>query len=152
MKQPKSDSVIVRIRIVVLDPPPDVWFRLQSGRDRLLTPAIDQPDRKVFECELRLGPPRKDGRPIFLGDCAQGPPDDRFIYINSGESAGQPDSCWNRRAKVKLGSITAAQVEEARKRPGAVLEAQFAGAGRDGGPSCATVPLFGGGWNIVEAK
>jgi hypothetical protein len=81
----------------------------------------------------------------------QGPPGGRFVYVNVGTYAAQPDSPWGRRAKVPLGGITDALLDAALASPGAVLEAAFAGRGRDGGPSCATVPLLGGGWRVADA-
>ena len=92
------------------------------------------------------------GRSIrWLGEFVQGPGADRFIYVTVGKRAGQPDSPWDRRAKVKLASITPGQVREVVERPGRVLEARFDGVGRDGGPNCATVPLIGDGWRIARA-
>ena len=55
----------------------------------------------TFELEVRVGT-RSDGQPNFLGPFAQGPPADRFVYINSGTLAGQAESEWTRRAKVPL--------------------------------------------------
>jgi hypothetical protein len=71
--------------------------------------------------------------------------------VNSGKRAGQFDSCWDRRAKVPLTGVTASLIEQAAALPGAVLETQIAGTGRDGGPSCATVPLVGG-WRVVTSS
>jgi hypothetical protein len=85
-----------------------------------------------------------------LGDFALGPPAGRFVYVNAGTLAGQADSCWTRRAKVKTAGITPALVDETLATPGAVLEARIAGAGRDGTPCCATVPLLDGGWRVVR--
>ncbi len=66
---------------------------------------------------------------------------------------GQPESpcpTWVRRIKVHLSSITWPQIDEAVKTSG-VLEARIQGTGRDGGPSCASVPLLGGGWTVKKA-
>lgn len=51
---------------------------------------------------------------------------------------------------MKLGAITGEMVDAVLATPGAVLEARFAGVGRDGGPACATVPLLDGGWRLVR--
>jgi hypothetical protein len=73
----------------------------------------------------------------------------RFLYLNSGQRAGQADSCWDRRAKVSIAGITRQLLDRLRQRPGARLEARIAGTAPDGGPACATVPLLNGGWQIV---
>jgi hypothetical protein len=84
----------------------------------------------------------------FLGPFTQGPPTARFVYVTSGQSAGQPGSCWNRRAKIPLGGITWSLLEQVLAKKGAVLEVQIEGTGRDGGPACATVPLART-WRVV---
>ena len=137
------------LRIVVREPPPGVAVQLQRGANELIAPSHRTTETLVFDFTVRLGAPQPDGTPNFLGPFAQGPPRDRFIYVNAGSRAGQPDSCWDRRAKVKLGQITWELIEEVRQRPGAVLEGKIAGRAGDGGPACATVPLLGAGWQVV---
>jgi Family of unknown function (DUF5990) len=140
------------IRISVLDPPRGVAMQVQRGRDGLLPAAHATSELLWFEFVLRLGPPQPDGRPNFLGEFAQGPRDARFVYVNSGQRAGQTDSGWDRRAKVSLMGITAAHLEAALCEPDAVLEARIQGTGRDGGPACATVPLLDGGWHVRRSR
>ena len=147
MKGEHPDTI--RLRINVVDPPAGVNLRMQRGRAELVDPARSSAKRVTFEFEVRLGT-RAGGLPNFLGDFAQGPPDKRFVYINAGTLAGQPDSPWSRRAKIPLTGISTKLIAEAR-RTGGVLTAEYEGTGRDGGPSCATVPLIGGAWH-VEAK
>ena len=137
------------LRITVLHPPPGVALAVQKGRDELLPPSRQTADEAVFDFTVRIGT-QPDGRPNFLGPFAQGTPADRFVYVNSGKRAGQQDSGWDRRAKVKLGGITPKMVDAALAEPGAVLVARFEGVGRDGGPACATVPLLDGGWRLVR--
>lgn len=136
------------LRITVVDPPPNVALAVQRGRDGLLPPTRQTADALVFDFTVRAG--ERDGRPNFLGEFAQGTPADRFVYVNSGSSAGQPGSRWQRRAKVKLATITREMIDAALAESGAVLEARFHGIGRDGGPACATVPLLDGGWRLVR--
>jgi hypothetical protein len=136
------------LRIVVTNPPAGVTFAVQRGRHGLLPPTRRTADAMVFDFTVRVG--ERDGKPNFLGEFAQGTPADRFVYVNSGTSAGQAGSCWQRRAKVKLSGITRELIGRALVQPGAVLEARFAGIGRDGGPSCATVPLLDGGWRLAR--
>ena len=78
------------------------------------------------------------GSPNFLGRFAQGPKDARFVYVNSGSYAGVSHSCWSRRAKVSLMSITREQIQKA-LGDDAVIETTFPGVGKDGGPTCASV-------------
>lgn len=135
-------------RITVLHPPGGVTFRLQRGKDELVPPAEASNERLSFDFTLRVRGDEASGPPNFLGPLTQGPPASRFVYVNSGTSAGQVDSCWTRRAKVPLTSLSWELIEQALSEPGAVLEARIAGTGKDGGPACATVPLLDGGWKV----
>jgi hypothetical protein len=146
-----DDRPEIPIRIAVVRPPPGVAMRVQCGRADLLPPTRETADALSFDFTVRAGGTLADGRPTFLGPCAQGTPADRFVYVNSGTSAGQAGSPWRRRAKVKLAGITREMVDAALAEPGAVLEARIEGTGRGGGPACATVPLLGGGWRLVRA-
>ncbi|HEX6163101.1 MAG TPA: DUF5990 family protein [Vicinamibacterales bacterium] len=136
-------------RITVLDPPRGVVFRLQRGRSELVPPSKESGSALTFDFTLRVES-GADGQLRLLGPFAQGPPAKRFVYVNSGKQAGQAESCWDRRAKVQLGSVDASLIEQA-TTSGAVIEAQIAGTGRDGGPACATVPLVSG-WRVVPSS
>ena len=138
----------MRLRIVVVRPPAGVLFQLQRGTCDLEPPERRTETAITFEFVVRIGT-RPDGTPNFLGPSAQGPPTARFVYVNSGTLAGQPDSCWTRRAKVPLGGITWQMIEEARRAEGAI-EAQIDGTGRDGGPACAPVALRTP-WRVVSS-
>jgi len=140
----------IPIRICVVQPPPGVAIKVQRGRDELLPPSIDTAELITFELRVRLGD-AAGGGPRFLGEFVQGPPSARFVYVNSGKRAGQPDTFWDRRAKVSLMGISNAKVKEVLDRPGRVLEAHIGGKARDGGPMCASVPLLGAGW-VVRAR
>jgi hypothetical protein len=94
---PQSTPTL-RVRINVLDPPRDVTFRAQRGRDVLVEPASATVGRVTFDLEFRVGS-RPGGLPNFLGEFVQGPPAARFVYINSGTYAGQAASPWARRAR-----------------------------------------------------
>ena len=144
MKGEPEDAL--RLRITVVDPPKGVLLKMQRGREQLVDPAVSAAPRVSFDLEVRLGT-RAGGLPNFIGDFAQGPADKRFVYINSGTLAGQSDSPWSRRAKIPLTAISTALIAQAR-RTGGVLAAEYEGTARDGGPSCATVPLIGGDWHV----
>ena len=136
------------LRIRVLNPPAGVDFLVQHGKDDLTAPAKATRTALLFEFPVRVGT-QPNGAPNFLGPYAQGPPSSRFVYINSGTYAGQSESCWSRRAKVPLTSITWSVIEEAR-RTGRAIEVEFTGTGRDGGPTCATVKLGDHGWHVAS--
>ncbi len=138
----------VPLRITLLNPPPGVLFRLQSGRAELTAPVHEDACAISFDFEVRVADRDAGHPPRFLGPFTQGPPTARFVYVNSGKHAGQPDSCWDRRAKIPLGGITWSLLEQVLAKKGAVLEVQIEGTGRDGGPACATVPLART-WRVV---
>ena len=142
----RADQPELPLRITVVDPVPGVRLCLQSGRSDLVEASVSTASEVCFDFRVRIGAPQPDGRPNFLGPCAQGPPAGRFVYINAGASAGQPGTPWNRRAKIPLGGISAEQVSAALRQPGGLLEVRYPGRGRDGGPTCATVRLPPGAW------
>lgn len=137
------------IRITLIQPPPGVIFGVQEGKTALLAPIHKDTESLSFDFTLRIGAPQANGAPNLLGSFAQGTPADRFVYVNSGTSAGQIDSCWTRRAKVKLAGITQGLIDTVQSTPGTRLEARIAGKAKDGGPACASVPLLGEGWQVV---
>src|SRR5262249_46337362 len=126
-------------------PPKGVAFAVQRGRDELLPPSSANASQLTFELSVRVAD--RDGAPNFLGPYAQGPVGERFVYVNSGQRAGEPESCWDRRAKLHLRDVGWPLVRKALKG-GGVLEARIEGTAGDGGPACATVPLLGGGWQL----
>ncbi len=138
----------LRLRIVVIHLPASVAFSVQRGRSELLPPARKTSAEVVFDFSVRVADPN-GSEPNFLGPFAQGPAGERFVYVNSGQRAGEGESCWDRRAKVHLKDIGWPLVKKA-LASGGVLEARIEGTGRDGGPACATVPLLGGGWRLVK--
>ncbi len=133
----------IPFRVIVLAPPSGVHFAIQSGKDRLLAVQVSGVGDLRFEFSLRLqqGP---DGLPNFLGDCAQGPRQGRFVYLTVGARAGQPGTCWDRRAKLPLRSIDWPLLDALEANPNMLIEGEFAGRARDGGPLCASVPVIGG--------
>jgi Family of unknown function (DUF5990) len=139
------------LRITVVYPPEGVTFRLQrgqGGKADLVPPIQASGDRLSFDFVLRVAADQPNGQPNLRGPFAQGPPDRRFVYVNSGTLAGQADSCWTRRAKVHLSGITRQMIEQVLSDPEAVLEARIWGLAGDGGPACATVPILDDGWQI----
>jgi hypothetical protein len=142
----------VQLRVVVVDPPPGVRFAVQRERAGLHPPTDEQADALRFDFSLRLGAALPDGAFNFLGEFAQGPREDRFVYINSGTLAGQEGSCWTRRAKLKLASIPRPLVEAALGAPGGVIEARIPGTMGDGGPVCASIKPQAVAWRLVHER
>jgi hypothetical protein len=139
----------IHLRITIESPVPGVALAIQRGTDAIVLPLRSTGDTVVFEvtAEVRQRP---DGTTVLAGAVVQGPPSARFLYVTVGTRAGQPNSPWNRRAKVPLIGIDSAMLAAA-TQPAVVLAARIAGRARDGGPACASVPLLGGGWQVERA-
>ena len=137
----------IALFIKLVNPPKGVGFCLQKGKDELVGYVISKGRDLVFELPVRVKK-GKEGFPVFLGDYTQGTPRERFIYICSGKRAGQSGTHWERRTKIHLSFVTWAQIEEVAMNSKLRLIASYEATGKDGGPSCATVPLIGGGWKI----
>src|SRR6186713_3530475 len=101
------------IRVTVIEPPPGVTFAMQRGKDELLPPSRVSARSLIFDLSIRVSERKAGGAPNVLGPYAQGKPDDRFLYVNSGTLAGQQDSRWTRRAKIKTGGINWKLIEQA---------------------------------------
>jgi uncharacterized protein DUF5990 len=144
-----SGAVEIPLRITLLNPPSGVRFRLQRGRAELVTPSREDGGSIAFDFDVRVADRDGNAPPRFLGPFTQGTPTARFVYVNSGQAAGQYELPWQRRAKVPLGGLTWALIDEVLANPGAVLEAQIAGTARDGGPVCASVRLARA-WQIAK--
>lgn len=145
----RADHAELPLRIVVCKPPPGVAFAIQLGKDGLITPTRVTPEALLFDVSVRVASAPIGSAPRLLGPVVQGPAGARFLYVSSGVRAGQEGSVWDRRAKVPLTGLTWELLRSHQATPGSRLEARIAGTGRDGGPSCATVPLLGEGWQVV---
>jgi hypothetical protein len=137
----------VPLRIILVDPPRGVRFAVQQGRSGLVGGAVARGSDLRFDFTIKASR-SADGSLRLGGEFVQGPAGGKFIYINSGTSAGQPSSPWTRRAKVGLKTLTWLMIQRAMSK-GACLQVRIAGKSRDGGPACATVPLLDGGWAIA---
>lgn len=136
------------VRVVVMNPLRGVTMKVQLGKNDLLAPSSSDDEKLIFDFEITVD--TSSGTPNFLGKYAQGPKDQRFVYVNSGSYAGQHGVCWDRRAKLSLMSITAEMVEQALSNPEKVIETMMPGIGRDGGPTCASVK--GIEWKVVSRR
>jgi hypothetical protein len=148
---------VIGLRVRLADVPPRAcagYAEIEGGlqrKDEVLPGEVGPDGLTRFTCELRARFDSATGAAVFLGPFAFGPPGGRFLYVSW--SALQPASLGSgramfRRAKVPLGGITWAQVEDVAGRPGAVLEATVPGVARDGGPVCASVQPRDG-WRVV---
>lgn len=142
-------------RIVLEDPPAGVDFGLQLGRGAEYETVQTQRSRGKdlsFEFSVGVGVgaagSRTSAPPDFQGPVVQGPPGQRFVYIDIGTYAGQRNTPWSRRLKVPLIGITSEMVDRATKDARMVIETRVPGTGRDGGPNCATVKPFDG-WSVT---
>jgi Family of unknown function (DUF5990) len=134
------------LRIIIEQPPPGVDYALQKGSGSPFEPVQKQRSKGkdlVFEFQPSIREGVSGSMAALGGPFVQGPPRQRFVYVNIGTYAGQAGSVWSRRLKVPLDGIPAAFI-----RAGGVLETRVPGAGRDGSPACATVKDFAG-WKLL---
>ena len=137
------------LRIVLEKPPAGVDFGLQKGRGsdyETIQKQRSQTKDLYFEFTVGLKAGRKNAMPDFSGPLVQGPPGERFVYLDIGTYAGQKDTCWSRRLKIPLSGIASDMIDRVDKSR-SVLEARVPGTGKDGGPNCATVRPFDG-WKL----
>jgi len=144
----------INLRIILVKPTAGVDFAVQNGRGRIYEPMQKQRSvgkDLVFGFTVKVKGDRESAEPQFAGPVVQGPPADRFLYIDIGTLAGQDDSCWSRRMKIPLRGITWDIIDWLMSNPKSVLEASVPGTGTDGSPACATVKSFDG-WKLVSAR
>src|SRR5262249_39591672 len=149
----------VRLRIICISPPnPEEYeatFGLQDNsttKEWVIHPGKSQTNGNVqFECECRVRRNRANRKPNFLGPFVHGGTTDRFLYLSwrpKDWRPGGPDvpcSTWLRRMKVRVGSITWSQIEQA-VRDNGVLEKKVPGTGPSG--PFGSVALWGEGWTV----
>ena len=127
------------LRIILADPPAGVVFSKQDAKSRPVDPVTADGGDLSFDIPITLTETPDGPRPGggFVRADGRG----RFVYVASGQQAGQAHTEWSRRIKVYLHDLPAAEA-------GSVLTATIAGRSGDGGPACATVPLLSG-WRRV---
>lgn len=149
---PSSPAVELPLRIIVDHPLKGVALALQRGKDDLDPPVDSSAAQVTFDFAVRVGKPQADDSPTFLGPHTQGPAATRFVYICAGRRAGQAGTAWDRRAKIPLAGISPAQIKALLAAPGKRLAVRFPGRGADGGPTCATVRLASGAWQLMDDR
>ena len=140
----------VPLRIVIVNPPEGVNFCLADNQDNLVSVTRSTGVDISLDFEAIVKPGRGTGAPNFTGPFAMGTPSKRFFYVNIGKLAGQPDSPWERRAKIWISDVSWETVKEVAADPDKVLIARFMGRDKDGGPICATRDLLDDTWAIGQ--
>jgi uncharacterized protein DUF5990 len=140
----------VNFRIILESPPTGVDYGLQKGGGSNYEVTQKQRSKTgdlgfEFDARVKEG---KDGQPVFLGPFVQGPPHERFVYLDIGTYAGQSDTPWGRRLKIPLRGITWNEVKQALRGTN-LLETRVPGTAKDGSPTCATVKPFAG-WKVTR--
>jgi hypothetical protein len=144
----KNSSETVALRITVLDPPPNISWALQVGRDELVKPTSSNNARIQFDFTVDVVEDDAKGALRLRGLAVQGRPGGRFVYLCIGAYAGQVGAPAGWRAKVGLEGIRRKLVDAAKAKSSGKLEVQFLGTARDSGPARATVSLLGEGWRV----
>jgi Family of unknown function (DUF5990) len=136
-------------RIILEKPPAGVDFGLQQGRGSNYE-VVQKQRSKTGDLHFEFNARVKDGKdgPTLLGPFVQGPPHERFVYLDIGTYAGQTNTPWSRRLKIPLRGITPDVIKEASNAEH-VLQIRIQGTGKDGGPSCGTIKPFPG-WKAVR--
>jgi len=145
----KVVEIEIRLTIILVKPSAGVAFGLQKGAGsnyEVVQKQISTSDDLAFTFTIKVkGESAKDIAPSFSGNFVQGPPGGRFVYIDIGKYAGQPDSIWARRLKIPLTGITWKDIDSLSGN--SILQTSVPGTGKDGGPNCATVKPFDG-WQV----
>ena len=136
---PRAAQTEIRLRLVVEAPVPGVVYSLQDKQNQPVDAKSSASSTPLaFEFPVRLTAGNGfSGHHVRREGATR-----RFVYVAVGKQAGDATSCWDRRMKIDIHTITPELLDEAVR--GKVLEATIAGAGKDGTPACATVsPIRG---------
>jgi hypothetical protein len=140
----------IALHIILQKPPAGVSFGLQKGSgakyDTIQIQRTGPHDMHFYLTATIKGDAKTDPSPGFTGPSIQGPPIEKFIYLDIGTYAGI-DEQWSRRLKIPLRGITWQMINELVADDKLRLETCVPGTGKDGSPNCATVKPFDG-WNL----
>jgi hypothetical protein len=145
----KTAAETLSLRITVVDPPPNILWALQLGREEIAKPTINTKERICFDFTVEVVEDTSPAGFRLRGLAVQGRPGERFVYLRMGAYAGQVGAPAGWRAKIGLEGITRELLTEVKAKRSGVLGVQFTGTARNGGPACAKVPLLGKGWYVV---
>lgn len=123
----------ITLRLTINAPVPGVCYSLQ-GKDGEPVDAVTATETPLsLDAPVTLNDDDRLTGPFVRREGAER----RFVYIGIGKHAGDPESSWDRRAKIDVHDIPADLLDAARQ--GRTLEVRLPGRARDGGPACATV-------------
>jgi hypothetical protein len=145
----KGSTESLGMRIVVLDPPPNILWALQIGRDEMAKPSSATHSRISFDFTAEVVNGSSKRAFHLRGPAVQGRSGERFVYLRIGTYAGQTGTDVARRAKIGLEGITQRLLDATKAKRAGVLEVQIAGTDSKGRAACATVPLLGDGWYVA---
>lgn len=103
------------LRIVLEKPLGGVEYGIQKGKGinyETIQKQVPSSGDLTFEINVDVKFDEKNN-PVFIGPFAQGPRQERFIYVDIGTSAGQKNTHWSRRLKIPLSGITKNLIERA---------------------------------------
>lgn len=145
----KTSAEKLSLRIIVVDPPPNILWALQLGQDEVVKPTVVTEKGISFQFTVDIVEDSSTAGFRLRGPAVQGRPGGRFIYLRMGAYAGQVGATAGWRAKIGLEGISRKLLAAVKAKCSGVLEVKFAGTGPKGGPACATVPLLGVGWYVA---
>src|SRR5687768_4307222 len=127
-------------RIILINPPAGIDFALQKGKgSKYECVQIQRSENADLQFELPLHiKSNYENHVDFYGPYVQGPPNERFVYIDIGSYAGQKNTQWNRRLKIPLKGIPMDKIDLIKDNQKRILITYVPGTGKDGGPNCAT--------------
>ena len=102
----KTSTESLALRIIVLDPPPNILWALQLGQDEMVKPSSATKSRISFDFAVQVVDGSSKGAFRLRGPAVQGRPGERFVYLRIGTYAGQTGTDVARRAKIGLEGIT----------------------------------------------
>jgi len=144
----KTSAEALLLRITVVDPPPNILWALQLGRDKVVKPTLNTRDRISFDFTVDVVEDSSSAGFRLRGPAVQGRPGERFVYLRIGAYADQVGASAGWRAKIGLEGISHKLVLAVKAKRSGVLEVEFAATAPKGGPACATVPLLDAGWHV----
>ena len=117
----KSSTESLTLRIVAVDPPPNILWALQLGNDEVVKPSSATKSRISFEFSVEIVEGNANGAFRLRGPAVQGRPGERFVYLRIGTYAGQTGTAVARRAKISLEGITPKLLDAVRAKPAGLL-------------------------------
>ena len=144
-----APAELLALRIIVVEPPPNILWALQLGKDEMTQPRSSSISRITFDFAVEVVPGDSKNSFRLRGPVVQGRPGERFVYLRMGAYAGQAGIDVGWRAKIGLEGITRKLLDAVKAKRAGVLEVQIQGTGPKGAPACATVPLLGKGWHVA---